>query len=122
MKNYIKTKDGIYYVGDLVKDEYGNYCHNVDDKTCEVPAKGIIKEADTPEELCDLFVYTEARDVLDKFFFYDKQSDSFVSIYDYEFCLERDSEITKFLKGAIFTDKGLIYVTQMDKEGRAKLC
>ncbi len=26
MSNYVRTKDGIVYVGDLIKDEYGNYC------------------------------------------------------------------------------------------------
>lgn len=54
---YIRTKDNeIIYVGDLVKDEYGNYC---DPKTIEtdmeVSNEGIIKEADTIKELCDVF-------------------------------------------------------------------
>ena len=53
---YIRTKDGIIYVGDLVKDEYGNYCDPKNYETdMEIEAKYILKEADTIKELCDIF-------------------------------------------------------------------
>ena len=52
MSKYIRTESGIIYVGDLIKDEYGNYCDPKNYETdMEVGAEYIIKEADTIEEL-----------------------------------------------------------------------
>ena len=62
----------------------------------------IIKQADTIEELCDEFIYkhlvfTEYKDVLK--IAHDKQ----------------------FIYGAIWTDKGLIYVAKMNDKGELEL-
>ena len=53
---YIRTADEIIYVGDLVKDEYGNYCKAETIETdMEIDGKYILKEANTVPELCVRF-------------------------------------------------------------------
>lgn len=56
MSKYVRTDKEIIYVGDLIKDEYGNYCNPKNYETdMEVSNEYIIKEADTIKELCDVF-------------------------------------------------------------------
>lgn len=60
MSKYIRTESGIIYVGDLIKDEYGNYCDPKNYETdMEVSNEYIIKEADTIEELCDCLMFVD---------------------------------------------------------------
>ena len=54
MTKYIRTDREIIYVGDLIKDEYGNYCDPKNYETdMEVSNEYIIKESDSIEDLVD---------------------------------------------------------------------
>jgi hypothetical protein len=94
---YIRTKDGIY--------EYVDY-----DNECIIPSPiikyknklthcsecNIIKQADTIEELCDVIVCNAD--------YKGKAEDLYFNIY-----------------GAIWTEKGLIYVAKMNDKGELEL-
>lgn len=102
---YIRTKDGIYRYKLMDKNEYdfrvatGNI----------IPGKKIeeeVKIADTIEELCDEFVLINKKD---KEHFVDVLSPD---LYDYK---------NFTIYGAIWTDKGLIYVAKMNDKGELEL-
>lgn len=121
MSKYIRTENGIIYVGDLIKDESGNYCDPKNYETdMEVPNEYIIKESNTIEELCDEFRY--------KFC----EGDEHVGCYHYHYdgkWYDKDEDIVGALsekeiltiRGAIWTDKGLIYVAKMNEKGELEL-
>ena len=91
MKKYIRTKDGgIHY--NLVED-------------AEKHLVGIIKQANTIEELCDEFVYVAS------------EKDRPVVCYK----PTAFHKLSDNLYGAIWTDKGLIYVAKMNEEGELEL-
>lgn len=103
---YIRTKNGIIYVGDLIKDEYGNYCNPKNyDTDMEVSNEYIIKEADTIEELCDEIIGV------------DKTCYQFLRAFPYKCAGFWSGGVY----GAIWTDKGLIYVAKMNDEGELEL-
>lgn len=102
---YIKTKDGVYEVVDKYEVSYViGYTEDGFEK--KVYKEDVIKQADTIEELCDEFIYD-----------YGKDKDRF----------KNDSLALKILRannnekvniyGAIWTDKGLIYVAKMNEDG-----
>lgn len=68
-----------------------------------------IKEADTIEELCDAFVY-----VTNENNHYIKDKHNAVQLFF-------DNEKPVAYYGAIWTDKGLIYVAKMNREGELEL-
>ena len=110
---YIRTEDGIYEVSEL--NEYAtHYKMNktvVIDKlqTKYILNKSILAQADTIEELCDEFVVV----------FEDKNH---IVYSQFEWAIDKAmrSGMPFIIYGAIWTDKGLIYVAKMDSEG--KLC
>lgn len=131
---YIRTKDGIY---ELMPNIEQDYEVSFDSKTLEpayytinhewVAKKDVIKQADTIEELCDLFVDTTGlKGIADGWRFdgYDKSKKALWWI--------STSETTRYIpisewndktviKGAIWTDKGLIYVAKMNEKGELEL-
>ena len=111
MAKYIRTKDGIIYVGDLIKDDYGNYCDPKNYETdIEVSNEYIIKEADTIEDLCDEFRYE-----FDKFLKHEKcwQDKNTGMWYDSDNDTALNEIEISTIKGGIWTDKGLIYVAKI---------
>lgn len=108
---YIRTKNEIIYVGDLIKDEYGNYCDPKNYETdMEVPKEYIIKEADTIEELCDGFIFKDT--CTNKLHLADLNDGiSMLGVALFE----------ETLRGFIETDKGLIYVAKMNEKGELEL-
>ena len=106
---YIRTKYGIYNaikefkIGDMIG----------------VPYNGLVKiiaQADTIEELCDEFLLIDEKYKHD--FFIDHYYDEIIDIYNDE--KERVYRQRK-LFGAIWTDKGLIYVARMNSKGELEL-
>lgn len=107
---YIRTKDDIidFEKVEIVDREIGT------PKTIAYLKKNAIKEADTIEELCDVLVnivydghgkpHWEIRCWYDRTWKKDFKNDSDWSIY-----------------GAIWTDKGLIYVAKMNENGELEL-
>ena len=102
---YIRTKDGIF--------EF-EYITPTCDYACKnnkyFLASDVIKYADTIEELCDEFV------------FHDIEIDMF-TIFPILLPLQKRSKINVDYEqfGAIWTDKGLIYVAKMNSKGEMEL-
>lgn len=109
---YIRTKDGVY---DEKKYKVAKAFISIieEEQRKIMPAKetdfSIIKQADTIEELCDEFVYID---------------DTFKNV------LYKDLEPIRVLiklrhnykvYGAIWTDKGLIYIAKMNDKGELEL-
>ena len=118
---YIRTKDSIVFVGDLVKDEFGNYCPKDSTDTMEIEAKYVIKEADNIEELCDEVV-VEMKFNTGYVAHLNKNITELKSFVEYlkESCKVTNDEMLN-IYGAIWTDKGLIYVAQMNESGVLEL-
>ena len=110
---YIRTKDGIYEVEMEIAVDCDAPYYRVFGKDYDVPFEEVINQADTIEELIDEYVVGCSEDyeypeyypkvcvgwLLDDY----SQEDGFV-IY-----------------GAIWTDKGLIYVAKMNDKGELEL-
>ena len=101
---YIRTKDGrIFQYGGREKTLYGDII-SISGEHFRYDC--VLKEADTIEELCDEFVCASS------------------------FCCsllnaQERQDLTRFRKsnlfGAIWTDKGLIYVAKMNEKGELEL-
>ena len=94
---YIRTKDNIYEIS--MAKEYG-----IDDLA--------LKTADTIEELCDEFVYKNYFSFQDKPMLYPDE-------WDYKELLKTEPNVIVY--GAIWTDKGLIYVAKMNEKGELEI-
>ena len=104
---YIRTKDGIFEV--ILISPLGFVRIDKRDGTFpDIFEKNIVNQADTIEELCDVFIYVKRQD--DKVVWW-KVDDHFFT---------KEISFGGELYGAIWTDKGLIYVTKMNEE--RKLC
>ena len=106
---YIRTKDGIY---EIISDDYGCeipvYCDN-DFGEKYIQEEDVIKFADTIEELCDEFVIIlgNGKRIITK-------------KHNFKYYFDRNYKIIK-IYGAIWTDKGLIYVAKMNEKGELEL-
>lgn len=110
---YIRTKDGkVRKSKDFAADELWNYENETDN---------ILKQADTIEELCDEFVVIRNND---------KYVCDYIGEEPYYLAIEHDGDGHYFSKkelldlivyGAIWTDKGLIYVAKMNDKGELEL-
>lgn len=115
---YIRTKDNFFgYIGkrsiSLGSETKGNYYHSVIDRRLHrlgaglLQDKYIVKQADSIEELCDEFVCIRK-----------DNSKTLLSCID-EVLPLRMCYIGIY--GAIWTDKGLIYVAKMNDKGELEL-
>ena len=111
---YIRAKDGIYELMPNIEQD----CEvSFDNKTIEpayytintdwVAKKDVIKQADTIEELCDEFVIVGKKK--------NKIKEITKVIYS------KRQLINNVIYGAIWTDKGLIYVAKMNEKGELEL-
>ena len=109
--NYIRTKDGIYQLADTSgSNMYGEY-HYYDHTGHNEFTKEVIKApADTIEELCDEFVVCHNGRTICQF---DKD------VWDYEQIKYLGASNDFY--GAIWTDKGLIFVAKMNDKGELEL-
>lgn len=98
---YIRTKDGVY----VLSEAY--WAGNKDE---------ILAEADTIEELCDLYIDEETHAIFHK-------HNGYVINWktNMVYSLKALSESYHSVKGAIYTDKGLIYVAKMNENGELEL-
>ena len=110
---YIRTKDGIYEI----KEDLGDYLVM---KKGEIIYPTIIERtADTIEELCDIFVLDNVIPCLihlsktKGYYYYYGDSDK-------QSCLMPIYKEYK-IYGAIWTNKGLIYVAKMNDKGELEL-
>ena len=126
--SYVRTIDGVYEFPKGFTEFKWNKKLLLENKEHVVWAGGeIIDQADTIEELCDEFrgVWTnyferEKKDAHEEYH-YDKKNNVFYN--DFEELTHKEA-IEKFdiFYGAIWTDKGLIFVAELNKEkGNLKL-
>lgn len=117
-KKYIRTKEGIYQQRKPLLEEYivGNetfvYSH------ASIKDKDIIQDANTIEELCDEFVIRYKDGTHDTLNYDYSQRLKYMEMEQY------NMELTFGncdLFGAIWTDKGLIYVAKMNEKGELEL-
>ena len=112
MSKYIRTEDGIYVFEDFTKTRgercLNHYGYQDKDGVCILGTLQdwkCYKKANTVEELCDEFVRVSK------------------SVHD--FLVSNDIPTKKFddteIYGAIWTDKGLIYVAKMNESGVLEL-
>lgn len=108
---YIRTKDTIFEVLEDYKNSWLVRAKRNNKKTYPKGKKNsfFVKQADTIEELCDEFVCQENDN------FYWLASRENVSFRDLPNCY------CKAIFGAIWTDKGLIYVAKMNEKGELEL-
>ena len=104
---YIRTKDKIYKYDENNEKDYLNYCSSA--------------TADTIEELCDEFViYTpNMYSNMKVYLRYEFESKLDSAIQDYKNYQDINEEV--YLYGAIWTDKGLIYVAKLNEKGELEL-
>lgn len=105
---YIRTKAGeIYDIDDLyICDELNDKPYGVKNSNWVIYKESIIKQADTIEELCDEFILSGNRPIV---------------ISQTKVKSGRTSNKTPVIYGAIWTDKGLIYVARMNEKGELEL-
>lgn len=108
---FVRSKD---YVYDTSKGLYTPSIKMYAIGTKTIYEADIIKQSDTIEELCDMYVYVEA----DKL-----PCVAGLKINTKQYKLYRDFCLVNHigLYGAIWTDKGLIYVAKMNEKGELEL-
>ena len=121
---YIRTKDNLIgeriFVNDIPEpqnDKERELLKKLRENICQT----IIKQADTIEELCDEFVvYTpNMYSNMKVYLRYEFESKLDRAIQDYKNYQDINEEV--YLYGAIWTDKGLIYVAKMNDKGELEL-
>ena len=119
MNKYVRTKDGrIIETGDFIDIDFidiKEYNKLMTEGTiCKYNSEEveIIKQANTPEELCDVFV------LISEPLNYHRGFEKLATAKKHFYLKAQANNILKFeLKGAIWTDKGLIYVAKMNDQG-----
>lgn len=109
---YVRTKDDVIELNE--KEQYINGIHiyvskKINERDYYFKDDDILKQADNIEELCDEFVCQEND------YFYWLASRENVSFRDLPNCY------CKAIFGAIWTDRGLIYVAKMNENGELEL-
>lgn len=120
---YIRTKDGRIFDYEPTHniDVDGFVVQHINGWSKPLMKKDIIKIADTIEELCDAFV-SICEDNFPEILVpkYISPSDTLITAWKNRF---EDEMCYKdvIIKGAIWTDKGLIYVAKMNDKGELEL-
>ena len=110
---YIRTKDKIYKASLYLK-EYTGWYINEKTQLYTFTEREIVNQADTIEELCDEFVaFKSSKD----YGILDAQDYITGSKWEIEEYYNNGYQIY----GAIWTDKGLIYVAKMNDKGELEL-
>lgn len=122
MKKYIKTNDGIYETAKhIVFDTFPSY-DQIKSKRKLIFMNEVNEQADVIEDLCDEYVWDNC---LIKFI--NKEKTKFLikqanAEYEEEYDIKEDfDEDSSPIYGAIWTDKGLIYVAKMNEKGELEL-
>ena len=131
---YIRTKEGIfpiilektfndgYELVDIIDDTY-YYVNEKEKEGFTIKEKNVITQADTIEELCDEFVVVWNEYIKDTPYVIDIRFKPTLKELTQTCADNMDYEIDDVKKcyGAIWTDKGLIYVAKMNDKGELEL-
>ena len=112
---YIRTKDGIYKVESTLRDNGIVKGYNVGEMGF-IRKDQVIKQSENLEELCDEFVVFDKEQPNGKLLYYKGFENLKKEFIDFE----KDKEKV-VVCGAIWTDKGLIYVAKMNDKGELEL-
>ena len=112
---YIRTKDGIYKVESTLRDNGIVKGYNVGEIGF-IRKDQVIKQSENLEELCDEFVVFDKEQPNGKLLYYKGFENLKKEFIDFE----KDKEKV-VVCGAIWTDKGLIYVAKMNSTGELEL-
>lgn len=118
MPKFIRTDEGIYETRENGETCNGFGCKS-NNGTIKIHKKDIIEQADTIEELCDEFVIIYK----DEYKYYANTDKPFITNNKPYTLKSRTEEKLKYFNyyGAIWTDKGLIYVAKMNEKGDLEL-
>lgn len=108
---YIRTKDGIIDISNLKIDTKYN-CYVDEQDVFQYPLNKY-READTIEELVDEFIVMSGYSLRHYTFKTLRNAIKHSKLFPFE---------VMYIYGAIWTDKGLIYVAKMNDEGKLELC
>ena len=115
---YVRTKDKIYEVSEY--NDYATHKRKGETllegyKTSYIKNENIITQSENLEELCDLFIDEETKTIFHK-------HNGYVINWktNMVYSLKEVAKHFHSVKGAIYTDKGLIYVAKMNEKG--ELC
>ena len=111
---YIRTKNRIYQVESETCDKQGYYIDRYEEDV--ILKKQVIKQSENIEELCDEFVVFDKEQPNGKLLYYKGFENLKKEFIDFE----KDKEKV-VVCGAIWTDKGLIYVAKMNDKGEFEL-
>ena len=100
---YIRTKDGR-----IITEEQIDLAIKISNIVNIFDESEILKQADTIEELCDEFVMF-------------RDGKPYAIVPNKEHNAELAKSVWKDYRGAIWTDKGLIYVAKMNDKGELEL-
>ena len=112
---YIRTKNKIYQVESTLRDNGFVKGYNVG-YMAFITKDQVINQSENLEELCDMFVDEETKTIFHK-------HNGYVINWktNMVYSLKALSESYHSIKGAIYTDKGLIYVAKMNENGDLEL-
>ena len=112
---YIRTKHRIYQVESVFLDNNGEWIgYNIVEYDMALILRSqVTREADSLEELCDEFVVIRDTTKITQLI----RTDDIDYLKE---LMESDKRIIE-VKGAIWTDKGLIYVAKMNNKGNLEL-
>lgn len=124
MSKYIRLKDGTIWDdgNNYIIDEEGNYCEvrtfmGRSEEVIMIPKDNIEKESDNLEDLCDVFVKKSKEEGND---FFDIGTNMF-RIFDMKYYDYKKWFGVYDYYGAIWTNKGLIFVAKMNEDGELEL-
>ena len=115
--NYIRTKSKIYEVESEFLDNEGKWIgyNIVEDDMAIILRSQVINQADTIEELCDeLVVISKTQNFITTY------STATYNLAHIRVVIDHLND-RYVVKGAIWTDKGLIYVAKMNDKGELEL-
>lgn len=118
---YVRTKETDCCIIDTIKYK------EITGEDCFIPKNEIVDEANTIEELCDEFVDTsELKTSNTAELLYDEFDNKNKCLVYYAEDERRTIPLNEFddlskIYGAIWTDKGLIYVAKMNNKGELEL-
>ena len=115
MPKYIRTKDGkIYEVEKEFAYDIVVKCKELVNGNLVIHKSMVVKQADTLEELCDDFVLIRQEKELGETI---RVFTRLELLLEFAICQWE----TDIIYGAIWTDKGLIYVAKMNEKGELEL-
>ena len=115
---FVRTENGIYETIKCLGDG-SCYCNN-GNKNKYISSFEILKQSDNLADLCDEFRYEFNNFLKHEKCWRDSNTDMWYD-YDTDIDISFSLKAISTIKGAIWTDKGLIYVAKLNEKGEFEL-